>query len=323
MYTLDLNTFKNRLTDLQNLNERFAIDHHLELKAGYDGTPVIDIKNDYAQSIISLKGGQVMTFRPHHDPNPVLWLSGLASLNPNKPIRGGIPVCWPWFGAHSTDPNKPAHGFARTIVWTLSETKVTAEGATQIVLSLENHDNIRALWPYAFQLETVITIGDDLQVELVTRNTGNETFTLGEALHSYFNVSNVTQISIHGLENSQYIDTVAQLEGEPETGPIQINAETDRVYPNSTADCLLQDIGFNRQIRIQKTGSQTTVVWNPWIEKAARLGDLGYQNYLRMVCIESANAANNVVNVAPGEEHRLQTVITVEGLSPFPSNYNS
>ncbi|RKZ52063.1 MAG: D-hexose-6-phosphate mutarotase [Candidatus Parabeggiatoa sp. nov. 3] len=323
MYTLDLKTFKNRLTDLQNLNERFAIDHHLELKAGYDGTPVIDIKNDYAQSIISLKGGQVMTFRPHHDPNPVLWLSGLASLNPNKPIRGGIPVCWPWFGHHLSDPNKPAHGFARTIVWTLSETKVTAEGATQIVLSLENHDNIRALWPYAFQLETVITIGADLQVELVTRNTGNETFTLGEALHSYFNVSEVTQISIHGLENSQYIDTVAQLEGEPETGPIQINAEMDRVYPNSTADCLLQDIGFNRQIRIQKTGSQTTVVWNPWIEKAARLGDLGYQNYLRMVCIESANAANNIVTVAPSEEHRLQTVITVEGLSPFPSNYNS
>ncbi len=316
MYNLDLKTFKNRLTDLQNLNERFAIPDHLELKAGYDGTPVIDIKNDYAESTVSLNGGQVLTFRPHHDPNPVLWLSGLASLNPNKPIRGGIPVCWPWFGSHSTDPNKPAHGFARTVVWILSETKVTADGATQIVLSLENHESIRPLWPYPFQLQIVITIGAELQVELITHNTGNQTFTLGEALHSYFNVSDVTQISIHGLENSQYIDTVVQLEGEPETGPIQIKAETDRVYLNSTADCLLKDPGFNRQIRIKKTGSQTTVVWNPWIEKAARLGDLGYQNYLRMVCIESANAANNIVTVAPGDEHRLQTVITVDAFSP-------
>jgi glucose-6-phosphate 1-epimerase len=315
MYTFDLNTLKTGLSALQELNERFAIADHIILKAGYDAIPVIEIKNDYAQSIVSLKGGQVMTFRPHHDPNPVLWLSDLAPLKPNKAIRGGIPICWPWFGAHSTDPKKPAHGFARTVVWTLTDTTVMADGACQIVLRLENNAQSRELWPHTFQLETVITIGAELQIELITRNTGEESLTVSEALHTYFNVSDVSQISIHGLENSEYIDTVVDLQGELETGPIQINAEIDRIYPNNTAECLLKDSGFNRQIRIKKQGSETTVVWNPWIEKAARLGDLGYQNYLRMVCIESANAANNLVIIKPGEVHRLQTVFSVEALS--------
>jgi glucose-6-phosphate 1-epimerase len=305
MNTTDLQHFKNRLTLLQTLNERFALADHLKLSAGRGGVAVVEIENDLAEATLSLEGAHIMAFRPR-DQEPVLWLSPFAPLNQDKPIRGGIPVCWPWFGPHATDKNKPAHGFARMALWTLIDTKVVDDDATQISLELVDNE---ALWPHAFQLQMTVTVGTQLRVELVTRNTGNEAFSLGEALHSYFNVSDVTQVTIHGLENCQFIDKVDNSQRKIQKNAVKISAETDRVYLNTSADCVIDDPGFKRQIRIAKKGSQSTVVWNPWTEQAARLGDLGYQGYLRMVCVETANAADNTVTVAPGGEHRLQMVI--------------
>lgn len=306
----NLQTFKNRLANLQSLNERFAIAHHIEFLAGRGGLPVANIKNDLAEATIALQGGHVMTFRPR-DHHPVLWLSAFAPLNENKPIRGGIPVCWPWFGPHATDKDKPAHGYARNVLWDVIETQVK-NGATQILLSPVDNETTRNLWSPALQLQLVVTIGTVLQVDLITRNTGDQAIILGEALHTYFNVSDVTQVSIHGLENCQYIDKVDNSQRKVQEGPVTISRETDRVYLNTTADCVIEDPGFKQRIRIAKQASQSTVIWNPWAEKAAQLGDLGYQGYLRMLCVETANALENEITVAPGEEHRLQAVISVE-----------
>jgi glucose-6-phosphate 1-epimerase len=312
MNTTKLQTLKNRLDILQTLNDRFAISDHLELAAGRGGVPVVEIQNDLAEATVSLEGGQIISFRPR-DQYPVLWYSPFVPINQKKPIRGGIPICWPWFGPHSTNKNQPAHGFARTALWTLIDTKVVENGATQMTLELVDNEATNALWRHSFRLQMIITVGIQLQVELVTQNTGNETFIIGEALHSYFNVSDATQIIIYGLHNKLFIDKVDdQDQYKEQKSPVMIRAETDRVYLNTTAECFIEDPGFQRRIRIAKQGSHSTVIWNPWIEKAARLGDLGYQGYLRMVCVETANAAENLVEVAPGEAHCLQAVIGVE-----------
>jgi D-hexose-6-phosphate mutarotase len=313
MSTIDLLTFKERLATLQTLNDDFGIAHYLEFKAGRDGVAVAEITNDHAVATISLQGGQVMTFRPR-DQDQVLWLSKFAPLDKAKPIRGGIPLCWPWFGPHETDKNKPAHGFARNVLWKVVETTRIDKGITQLTLELINTPETRAVWPFFAQLQLIVTVGSELRIELVTHNLGEESLRLGEALHTYFQISDVRQVAIHGLENCEYLDKVANSQRQRQAGAVTINGPTDRVYLNTTADCIIEDPGLKRRIRIAKEGSHSTVIWNPWEDQAARLGDCGYQGYLGMVCVETVNAAENMVTVKPGKKHRLQAVISVESL---------
>jgi D-hexose-6-phosphate mutarotase len=299
-------------TEAQILNQHFYYSNNIEFKT-LGNLTVAEISSDHSVAWVALQGGHILTFRPREQ-DPVLWLSEVARFEAGKSIRGGVPVCWPWFGPHATDPQKPAHGFARTVWWKFLEIKTLGGGGTQLIVELENTPATKALWPYPSQLQMVITLGTKLWIELITRNQSNEPFTIGEALHTYFQVSDVTQIRIHGLENCQYIDKVDNSQRKTQTGPVTINAgaETDRIYLNTTSDCVIEDPGLKRRIRIAKEGSQSTVIWNPWVEKANKMGDLGHDGYLRMICVESANAVDNVVTVAPGGEHRLKTVISVE-----------
>lgn len=242
----------------------------------------------------------------------MIWLSHAARFAIGKSIRGGIPVCWPWFGPHGTDPSFPAHGFARTLPWQVVETRGLAEGATRLGLQLPQSDVTRQFWPDPSQLELRFTVGRTLEIELVTRNTGTMPITIGEALHTYFTVSDIRRIRIHGLEGCAYLDKVEQGRRRRSSGPVTISAETDRVYLATTADCVIDDPGLERRIRISKGGSRSAVVWNPWGEKAARMGDMGEDGYLSMVCVESGNAADDVVTIEPGIEHRLWVCYRVE-----------
>ena len=160
----------------------------------------------------------------------------------------------------------------------------------------------------------MVTVGRTLALDLVTRNTGKEPIVIGDALHTYFEVSDIRNVTIRGLEDCPYIDKMDNGSRKRQEGPVTIGAETDRIYLDSTADCLIEDPGLKRRIRIAKRGSRSTVVWNPWIEKAAKMGDFGENGYLNMVCVESANAAEDVVTVAPGGAHSLQVVYGVERL---------
>jgi glucose-6-phosphate 1-epimerase len=299
--------------DLSALNKRFAIANQLEFKEGPGGLTVAEVTNAHAAATIALQGGTIMTFQPHGQA-PVLWLSKFAKFVPGKSIRGGNPVCWPWFGPHPTDTNMPTHGFARTIPWEVLRTEVLADGKTQISMKLVKNDTTKAQWPHPSEVQIIITTGPELRVELITRNTGETSFLIGDAFHTYFQVSDIRQVSIHGLEGCPFLDRLEQSKRKIQEGSVTISAETDRIYLSATADCLIEDLKLKRRIRIAKKGSRSTVVWNPWIEKATKMGDFGENGYLGMVCVETANAAEDVVRILPGGEHRLQATFSVEPL---------
>lgn len=295
-------------SDIATLNQKFGIAGQLEFVQDAGGLAIARISNKHAQASIALQGAHVMTFQPVGE-QPVIWLSPAAKLVQGKSIRGGIPICWPWFGPHATESSFPGHGFARTVPWQVVSSEALADGSTRITFELPRSSIPSAQWPHACRARNMVTVGKALTVELATENTGNAAFEIGEALHTYFAISDVNDMRITGLEGCTYLDKVGVAQSRTQQGAIQITAEVDRIYMDTAADCLIEDQGLKRRIRIAKRGSRSTVVWNPWVEKAAKMGDFGGgTGYRGMVCVESANAANNVVNVAPGETHSLQVV---------------
>lgn len=298
--------------NVPQLNQRYAIAGQLAFVTGPGGWPVASIDNEHAMAEVSVYGGQVLTFVPRGEEYPVLWLSGRAHYALGKAIRGGIPVCWPWFGDHPGDASKPAHGFARTQTWQVAATQALRDGATRIDLRLHDNDATGALWPHRFELETRITVGAVLQVELIAKNTDVKPVTCSAALHSYFDVSDIEAITILGLEGCDYLDKVRNYQRKTQENGITVGAESDRIYLDTASDCIIDDAERQRRIHIGKSGSGTTVVWNPWRDKAARMSDFAPQDYRNMVCVEAANAADDSVTLAPGAIHTLATHISVE-----------
>lgn len=297
------------------LNQGFAIDGHVRFEDGPGGLAIAGIANRHAEAMIALQGAHVMAWQPRGHA-PVLWLSRFGRFAPGKSIRGGVPICWPWFGPHAGDAKLPGHGFARTVMWEILETRALPDGATFLRLGLLETGATRAQWPHPSNVQLRVTVGAELKVELVTRNTGSAPFQLGEALHTYFHISDVADTVIRGLEGCAYLDKAGGGSArKTQQGPIVIESEVDRVYLDIEADCLIEDRGLERRIRIATRGSRSTVVWNPWIDKAEKMGDFGPEGYRGMVCVESANAADNVVTVLPGAEHALLAVISVEALA--------
>ncbi len=301
-------------SEIATLNQKFAIAGQLEFTAEANGLVVARIANNHAQSAIALQGAHIMNFQPN-DEAPLIWQSPVAKLAPGKSIRGGVPVCWPWFGAHATESNFPAHGFARTAPWQVAASAALPDGSTHITLELPPDAIPPAQWPHACRVRLGVTAGRALAVELITENTGNAPFEISEALHTYFAISDVDNTRITGLEDCVYLDKVDEFRRKIQSGAITIASEVDRVYVNTEADCLIEDRGLKRRIRITKRGSRSTVVWNPWIEKSAKMGDFGSDTgYRNMVCVESANAAENVISVAPGTTHSLRVVYSTEAM---------
>lgn len=296
--------------ELRALNERTGHGPELTFQPGPGGLIVAAIDNRHAQASVALHGGHVLSFQPRGQ-KPVLWVSRQSRYTAGKAIRGGIPVCWPWFGDHPADAGKPAHGFARISTWTVLGGEVTVDRTTRLRLGLTDSDATRAFWPHAFQLELTVTVGPALEVELLIRNPGPDAFTCTDALHSYFAVSDIANATVHGLDGALYLDKASDARVE-QAGPIAVTAETDRLFVDTTADCLINDAGWHRNIRVAKRGSRTTVVWNPWVDKARRLPDFGDDEYHDMVCVETANAADDRITIAPGDEHRLAATLSVE-----------
>lgn len=299
--------------NLTELNQRFAISNHVQFKEIAEGMIVAEVANQHALSNIALQGAHIATFQPRGE-EPVVWLSPKAKFAPGKSIRGGVPICWPWFGAHKTESKFPGHGYARTVPWDVVETKALPDGSTFLRFALVESDATRAQWPNASTVQLEVTVGKALRVELVTSNTGKQAFELSEALHTYFQISDVANMTIRGLENCEYLDKVQDFARCKQQGGIVIESEVDRVYVNTAADCVIEDKGLKRAIRIAKQGSQSTVVWNPWTEKAEKMGDFGPALHRDMVCVESGNALENTLTLQPGETHRLVAVYSVEKL---------
>ncbi|MDD5297877.1 MAG: D-hexose-6-phosphate mutarotase [Rhodocyclaceae bacterium] len=301
-------------TSISELNQRFALPGLLAFGEGPGGLTVARVTSPQGEAMISLSGGHVMTWNPAGE-KPVLWLSGYATFAPSKSIRGGVPVCWPWFGPHASEAGFPGHGFARTVPWSVVASEASPDGRVKLTLELEQSEATRALWPHAGSVQSVISVDRELSLSLVTRNLGTETFVLGEALHTYFAVGDVRQAPIHGLSGCTFLDKVDGGIRKTQDGAIVIGSEVDRVYVDTEADCTIDDASMGRRIRIRKSGSRSTVVWNPWSAKAEKMGDFGPDGHLGMVCVETGNALENAVSVAPGGEHVMNCVYSIEALS--------
>lgn len=300
-------------TDYGLLNERFGIRGQLSFSAGPGNLPVVAVGNSQASATIALQGAHVMTWTPRGE-QPVLWLSRFAKFAAGKSIRGGVPICWPWFGPHASEPKYPAHGFARTVMWKVIESQGLRDGRIRLVFELIQDEVTRGFWPHSTEAQYIVTVGSSLELELITRNTGKTAVTIGGALHTYFAVDDVRDCALHGLGDCPYLDKVDGGKEKVQAGPVVIDAEVDRIYLDSTADILVDDPGLKRRIRVSKRGSNSSVVWNPWTEKAAAMGDFGPNGYLNMVCVESSKAATDVVQVPAGGEHRLWVRYCVEPL---------
>jgi D-hexose-6-phosphate mutarotase len=237
-----------------------------------------------------------------------------AQFAVGKPIRGGIPVCWPWFGAHTSDDTLPAHGFARTQPWQVKSSRSLNDGSTELSLTMPISSVMQAMWPQQAQLDMLINVGDTLKIALITRNLGASDFQVTEALHTYFSISDVSEVQVEGLDGIHFHDKAAGWAEGDQAGAISFGEEVDRVYVNTPERCTIVDTGFNRNIHIAKLGSQSTVVWNPWNARAAQMGDLGQDGWKRFVCVESANALSNAVTVPAGKSHTLAVEYRVESL---------
>jgi glucose-6-phosphate 1-epimerase len=303
------------MTDLSAANARFGLSGRITFREIPGGLVVMEVANIHGNAAIALQGGHVMSWQPKSQAEPVVWLSRFAKFAPGKSIRGGVPVCWPWFGPHPADPGLPAHGFARTVPWEVTATRELDNSASEIALALVETDRTRAMWPHRAGVSMLVTVGATLEIVLITQNRGEHDLVIGEALHTYFQVGDIADIRIRGLEGCEYLDKAGGGSvRRRQDGPVVFSAETDRIYLNTESECVIEDARLQRRIRVAKSGSRSTVVWNPWTEKADKMGDFGPDGWRRMVCVESANAAENVVTMVPGAEHRLWVRYAVEAL---------
>jgi glucose-6-phosphate 1-epimerase len=283
----------------------------VSLDPGESGLPRLTVANRHGRAEIYLHGAHVTAWQPRGQA-PVLWVSRRSAWDEAKPIRGGVPICFPWFGPHASDRSAPGHGFARLMDWTLVEARDDAHGATDLALALARPAASDGPWPHAFAATFRVGVGATLALALEVRNTGEAPFTFEEALHTYFAVPDVRAIDVRGLEGVTFLDkvggTVERTQG-PES--IRFTGETDRVYLHTQSTCAIHDPGTGRRIAIHKSGSDATVVWNPWVDKARAMPDFGDDEWPEMVCVETANVNVHAVTLAPGASHTLTSIVDV------------
>ena len=298
------------MTDIKNLNDQFGIEGELIITKAENGFIFLDIKNNFATASICLYGAHVTSYQPNNSQD-ILWMSQKSSFEIGKPIRGGIPVCFPWFGPHKSDPMKPQHGFGRLMVWEVIETGTKESGETFIELVLCSSVETKVYTPQDFCATITVLVGSKLEISLQVINQSNEVFDYTCALHSYYNVSAIEDIRISGLQgthyHSQLIDAPNDFVQESQTIEIH-NAET-RHYHNTESTCIIEDPNFGRNIQVAKSGSKITTVWNPWAETCAQIGDLPDDGYKTFVCVETVNAFDNVISLQPGESHTTSAVM--------------
>lgn len=279
---------------------RFEIPGHISLVEGNGGLAKFMINTASSEAEIYLHGAHVTHFQKKGE-KPLLFMSDMSYFELDKPIRGGVPLIFPWFGPRE---GYPAHGYARTGEWTLTETSLLPAGAVRLAFKLLAND--------AYQVDFHVTVADRLTMELHVKNTGSHDATFETCLHTYFQVSAIEAISITGLKNVRFIDKVNDATCLEIYPTLAIGCEVDRIYFDTTTTVGILDPGFQRKIWIEKSGSNSTVVWNPWIEKSKRMPDYGDEEYLQMVCVESGNVAVNQTTLTPGEFTTLKVVVSSE-----------
>lgn len=269
------------------------------------GLIALDVTTGLGQARLFLQGAQLAAWQPVGHA-PVLFLSGSSHFTRGKAIRGGVPVIFPWFGARPGDPSAPQHGFVRSADWVVDTLDIAPDQTVTVVLRIEDSETSRKIWPHPFMLCYRVKIGATLQLELEVENRGVDPLTFEAALHTYLAVSDVRHLLLTGLAETEFIDKVDRFTRKRhDSKPLIFAGETDRVFLNTEATCVIDDPGLHRRTIIEKTGSATTVVWNPWQEKARALPDFGDDEWPHMLCVETANAADNAITLGARAAHTM------------------
>ncbi len=299
------------MIDIEKLNDTFSIEDKLKFVKKENNLIYLAVSNKFANAEICLYGAHIMSFRPNNS-EEILWMSPKSSFQIGQPIRGGIPVCFPWFGPHKTDQQKPQHGFGRLMYWDVTETEVKTNGETLIRLQLCSSNETNAFWPHDFCAELTIVVGQTLEVSLKVTNQSAEPFEYTCALHSYYNISSIENIAITGLQGAIYHSQLEPGEFIQESPKIKIQKAETRHYHNTVATCTIEDNLYKRKIRIAKEGSKITTVWNPGKETCATINDMPDDAYLHFICIEAVNAFDDVIKLSPKKSHITSAVIGLE-----------
>jgi glucose-6-phosphate 1-epimerase len=300
--------------DLESLTEAFAIPGVLAFDL-HEGLIRAQVTTPACTATLYLHGAHLTHWQPAGQ-RPVLFLSGHSDFAPGKAIRGGIPICFPWFGPRTlpitgNTTEGPSHGFARTQTWELAFAALAGD-ELHLTVTLGPSEQTRALGFEGFRAVYELTLGAELTLKLTVANTGDAPLVFEEALHTYLAVSDATAVTIHGLESAPYLDKTDGMKPKVMPAePFRFTGVTDRTLNGTSATCVLEDPGYARTIAIAKSGSNTTVVWNPFAEVAAKLADLTPGSWQRFCCIETANAGTDAITLAPTQTHTLQATIAI------------
>lgn len=296
------------MIDIDELEDKFSIEGELGFAELEENMAFITVSNKYADADICLYGAHITNFKPQKT-MPVFWMSPESNFEEGKPIRGGIPVCFPWFGPHKTDSAMPQHGFGRLMNWDVMKTASLPTGETQVNLQLCSSEKTKTYWNYDFCAELNVIVGKTLTATLKVTNTSALPFEYTCALHSYYHISSINEISIEGLQNTRYFNQLDGGDYIQETQKLEIKQAETRHYYDTETDCIIHDPLFGRRIRVAKSGSKVTTVWNPGEETCKKIEDIQDDGFHAFVCIEAVNAFNDVIKLAPGESHETSAII--------------
>jgi glucose-6-phosphate 1-epimerase len=296
--------------DLNQLNEHFAIPGVLVFRATTSGLSYAAITTPQATATVFIQGAHLAAWQPAGQ-KPVIFLSRKSDFMPGKPIRGGVPIAFPWFAARHDGKTGPSHGFARIQDWTLAFAAMAGDDL-HLTFTLAPSEISRSLGFDNFHLAYQLSIGRALTMQLTVANEAPTPLVFEEALHTYYAVTDIHEINITGLDGVTYLDKVDDFKPKVQQGPVTITQQTDRVYLNTTTACIIHDTAAKRRIQVEKTGSNTTVVWNPWEDGARRIADLDPTEWHEYVAVETVNAAANTITLAPKATHVMHAHITVE-----------
>lgn len=286
-----------------------SLSTHITQETGEGNLPFLRLQNQHGMARVCLLGATVTEYQPA-GAQPVVWTSPHSKFEVGTPIRGGVPVCWPWFGAHAT-PGFPAHGFVRSELWQVVKMEDTAEDRTSVTLAVEDDVESHKLWPYRFRLELKVTLGPGLEMALTSINRDQRGIPFSAALHTYFRVSDIGAIRIDGLDKTDYLSKVHDYQKFTTEGAVTIGERVDRVYLNTEAACTIEDAGFQRKIEVEKSGSRTTVVWNPWARLSVEMTELGPEAYRQFVCVETVIGPQEQMVLPAGQSQTMLARISV------------
>jgi glucose-6-phosphate 1-epimerase len=290
-------------------SRRFEIPGTASVVEGNGGLRKVTITSPEAVGEMYLHGAHVTSWKPVGK-EEVLFLSSQSRWEHGRAIRGGVPICFPWFGGKADDSNAPAHGFVRTKAWQLESIAQAGDGVA-VSMFTESDEDTKRWWPADFRAVYRVTFGPELRLELVVTNTGKTSLRFEEALHAYHRVGNILNTRVGGLDTVHYIDKTDSNRKKIQHGEIAVVSETDRVYMNTMDAIEMEDPVLRRRTRVAKENSHTTVVWNPWVQKALSLSDFADDEWMQMICIETSNVADFGVELAPGQQHRMTAVVRV------------